>query len=154
MIGLVASIVLGACSTPCGLITVGTDCSALARVEEKALVAFDRFTAFKAPNSCAALEGWVVLVHTRRATDDQCGADAFWVTSRKLCVLGVAYIERKVIEVQDDRFATNALVHELAHVQVTAVGGTALHCKWTEKGLIAAIESATALPEDVEQDCP
>jgi hypothetical protein len=141
------------CTTVCGLHTV-TDkasCVALNAAEARALYFFKEDV--KAwPHgwmSCAALDGWKIQIRERDVKKDApCSAGGWNAAAlfdkKPFCVVGMTHSSTKLIELQDEAWAFNALTHELAHVLDEWYGTevNVTHCGWGERGIARALVDA------------
>lgn len=142
----------GPCETRCGLSAPG-DCEELQKVEDAVVKRLGRTVGLSPGAVCKSLSGWKVQVHERRLRDDlMCNkARGGWYQSAAVgCVIGYTYNATKTVELPDTKYRTNSLAHEIVHVADFFRVGEAGHCKWKERGVLAALLELTG-EEDTTQ---
>lgn len=148
-----------ACMTPCGLIAKPKSCKALKAAELKILAAYaENVPEWTADEMCAAMKGWVLIVHKMKPKDEACRAlypyPDVW-TFGNLCITGYTHWQIKVVEIGNEDWGHNALAHELGHVFSVSTGVGLGHCDWEARGIKAALKSATGKddPTPSEGEC-
>lgn len=142
----------GVCVTPCGLRYKGT-CEELEAQERRVLWAFeDNVPGWQVAKTCAALEGWTIVIHTRTEIDRDFCEEGFKVND--FCAIGLTHdTGDKVLELEDSLFRTNAFSHELVHVIDLTTRDNAGHCAWTIRGIKDALRQATGTEDPSKEGC-
>lgn len=143
-----------------------TDCGMVAEefyptlqaAETRIVNRFSKLREYRGLNICKALSGWKVKVHPIKRSDSvMCNAPNAWVLEPYgLCVLGFTDIEERTVWIGDAKFFDNSLAHEIVHVLDLAFKGHAGHCNFVQRGVEAALQELTGLPDGSvsELDCP
>lgn len=136
------------CATRCGLIGVRLDCAELQTLEDAALTAYARHVPGWRPELlCTAVRGWRIRVHEYSDRDLKCVPGGWMSLDVGKCIRGYAFLEERELEIDHLR-PDSSLAHELGHL----LEGSG-HCRWTERGVKAALFEATSQPDSTLEVC-